>query len=124
MVEPNVGVKLGCAHQQERLGFSVEMTRPPRPSPRCGAAGNVSEGCEEAGVEYRSSVAEPAAPVVVCRADGELGPWQVANWLPAPVMQRTPAWHLRAGYITFRPYRDDEHSHSLGTLTAGHENGR
>jgi len=65
MVEPNVGIKLGCAHQQERLGFSVEMTRPPRPSPRCGAAGNVSEGCEEAGVEYRSLVAEPAAPVVV-----------------------------------------------------------
>jgi hypothetical protein len=24
-----------------------------------------------------------------CRADGDFGPWQVANWLPAPVMQRT-----------------------------------
>ena len=64
MVEPNIGVKLGCAHQQERLGFSVEMTRPSAPFTALRRSGQVSEGCEEAGVEYRSLVTEPAAPVV------------------------------------------------------------
>lgn len=123
MVEPNVGMKLGCAHQQERLGFSVEMTRPPRPSlRRSGQRERRLRGSwrrvSELGGRARCSGGG------FCRVDGDFGPWQVANWLPAPVMQRTPAWHLRAGYITFRPYRDDEHSHSLGTLTAGHENGR